>query len=98
MVVCLRDHCGEDEATPASSANRMTRGDVLACGEPGAPTDIEPDERHRKKVGGKSPDASRDLFADGKPVDHSYHSRPITDGDEAAKTLGEVSGYKPETI
>lgn len=41
------------------------------------------------------PDAYRDLFADGNPVDESYRSRSP---EEIATLLGRDSRYKPETI
>ena len=53
-------------------------------------------EHTRKDAIRTSPDAYRDVFADGKPVDRSLNVRkPV--GDDAEK-LAELSDYRPETL
>ena len=44
------------------------------------------------------PSSSWTIFADGKPVDKTYRSRPVVSNDDAPEALGVASGYKPETI
>ena len=55
------------------------------------------DERFRKKSGGHGRDDERALFADGKPADKTYRSRPVVSDEDAPEALGTASGYKPET-
>ena len=43
-------------------------------------------------------DAYKDLFADGKPADTTYRSRPVVSDEDAPEALGTASGYKPETV
>ena len=43
-------------------------------------------------------DDERALFADGKPVDRTYRSRPAVSDEDAPEVLGAASGYKPETV
>ncbi len=50
------------------------------------------------RIRGAILDDDRHQFADGKPVDRSYRSRPAVGGDDAAEVLGEVSGYKPGSL
>ena len=55
-------------------------------------------ERSWKQAGGADPKRQLDIFADGKPVDKSYRSRPVVSNDDAPEALGVASGYKPETV
>lgn len=66
----------------------------------GAPEADETDEeRSRKRAGHPDPASRGDLFADGKPVDQTYRSRPaIVSDKEAPEALGVASGYKPEVM
>ncbi len=43
-------------------------------------------------------DDERHLFADGKPVDRSYRSRPMIRTEDAAEVLGTDSGYRPGVL
>ena len=56
------------------------------------------DERFWKQAGNRSREDERALFADGKPVDKTYRSRPVVSDEEAPEALGVASGYKPGTI
>ena len=68
----------------------------LPTGE-SSPKMASDDERFWKQSGNKVTDG-RAVFADGKPVDKSYRSRPVVSDDEAPEILGVASGYKPEAI
>ena len=45
---------------------------------------------------GASDRTTSGVFADGKPVDKTYRSRPVVSDDDAPEALGVASGYKPE--
>ncbi len=55
-------------------------------------------ERFWKQAGQPGPKHRLDIFADGKPVDKSYRSRPVVSDEDAPEALGVASGYKPGTI
>ena len=55
-------------------------------------------ERFRKQAGPGGPDGDRGVFADGRPVDRTYKSRPVVEDEDAPEALGAASGYRPETI
>jgi len=55
-------------------------------------------ERFWKQAGKADPKQQLDIFADGKPVDKTYRSRPVVNNDDAPEALGVASGYKPESI
>jgi tetratricopeptide (TPR) repeat protein len=55
------------------------------------------DEQFCKQAGRPDPKRQANIFADGKPVDKTYRSRPAVSDDEAPEALGVASGYKPET-
>ncbi len=57
------------------------------------------DEPSRKRAGRPASASTSDLFADGKPVDKTYRSRPAVVSDkEAPEELGAASGYRPEVM
>ncbi len=55
-------------------------------------------ERFWKRAGKADAKEELEIFADGKPVDKTYRSRPVVSDDEAPEALGVASGYKPETV
>lgn len=65
-------------------------------GSDSPPATAADDERFWKQAGGREDE--RALFADGKPVDRTYRSRPAVSDEDAPEALGVASGYKPEVI
>ncbi len=55
-------------------------------------------ERFWKQAGKADPKQQLGIFADGKPVDQTYRSRPVVSNEDAPEALGVASGYKPESI
>ena len=57
------------------------------------------DEPSRKRAGHPASASTSDLFADSKPVDKTYRSRPaVVSDEEAPEELGAASGYRPEVV
>jgi len=70
----------------------------LGAGSPSPGPAMTPDgERFRKQAGPGGLDGNRGVFADGRPVDRTYKSRPVVGDEDAPEALGAASGYKPET-
>ena len=100
---CCRQSIGDEEGAAADQEEMFridpTRPPVYVPGsdkiEASPTTDLE------RSVAGQAarrtqPDAYKDLFADGNPVDRSLNARkPVG---EVAEKLAELSGYRPETI
>lgn len=74
-----------------------TLGITIGSGD-AAPKMASDSERFWKEAARNLTEDERTLFADGKPVDKSYRSRPVVSDEDAPEILGAASGYKPEVI
>jgi len=66
-------------------------------GDP-SPAMATDDDRFWKRSGDGNRGDDRAVFADGKPVDKSYRSRPAVSDEDAPEALGVASGYKPGVV
>ena len=86
-------------AAPVSTPTLVLASPYPSKPKPSSTSEVElGNERFWKQAGGADPKQRSGIFADGKPVDKTYRSRPVVSDDEAPEALGVASGYKPDTV